>query len=259
MRKLLLAFLMPQVFLCCFYSSSYAAIVDVSMNNFSFQSQNLTITAGDTVRWTNLGGSHTTTSGNNCTPDGKWDSGFLSAGQSYTTPATTFNSVGTYPYFCTPHCSMGMTGYITVTAASTMQVPASRQSYVYTSIESPGTSTDPAQARPVGVGSVATGGSTLTIRINTLQFSGAVDIYFGVFAPAIDQNNIFILDQYGSLQLLSSGLVAWKSNIYAPLDETPFGNIQKVALPAGTYSLYLFVTPAGTQNSYYLWQTDFVI
>lgn len=256
MRKLSVVFLLTQIFLYGFYLKAYAATVDVTVNNFSFQPQNLTITAGDTVRWTNLGGSHTATSGNNCMPDGKWDSGFLSAGQSYT---TTFNSAGTYPYFCTPHCSMGMTGTITVTAVSAMQVPASQQSFIYAATGSPVTNTDPAQAKPISVGSVATGGSTLTIRIKTMQFSGTVDIYFGVFAPAIDQNNIYILDQYGSLQLLSSGLVAWKPNISASLDKTPFGNIQKSALPSGTYSLYLFVTPAGTQDSYYLWQTDFTI
>lgn len=255
MRKLLVVLLMSQVFLYCFYSNIYAATVDVAMNNFSFQSQDITITVGDTVRWTNLGGSHTATSGSSCTPDGKWDSGVLSAGQSYT---TTFNSAGTYPYFCLPHCSMGMTGSVTVTAASTMQVPASQQSFIYASAESPATNTDPAQARPIGVGPVATGGSTLTLRINMLQFSGPVDVYFGIFAPAIDPVNVYLLDQNGSFQLLSNGLTAWKSNWAAPLDSTLFSNIPVSGLLSGQYYFYLAVVPAGSQSSFYLWQTNFV-
>lgn len=256
MRKMFIVFLMSQVFLCCSYSSSYAAIVDVTINNFSFQPQNLTITAGDTVRWRNIGGSHTTTSGNNCIVDGKWNSGVLATGQSFT---TIFNSPGTYPYFCIPHCSSGMVGSITVNATSTMQIPESQQSFIYASTEFPVTSTEPTQAKPIGVGSVATIGSTLAIKVNTLQFSGAIDVYFGIFAPAIDPNNIYILTQNGSLQLLSNGLVVWKPNISIPVEEALFGNIQKALLPAGTYNLYLLVTPEGTQNSYYLWVTDFII
>lgn len=251
-----IVFLMPLVLMCCFYSNTYAAIVDVTISNFSFQPQNLTINAGDTVKWTNLGGLHTTTSGTNCTADGQWNSGVLSTGQSYT---TTFNSAGIYPYFCTIHCSSGMIGSVIVTAASRMQVPAGQQSFIYASTESPATNIDPAQARPISVGSVATGGNTITMQINTLQFSGAVDVYFGIFAPAIDPNNIYLLDQTGSLQLLAKGLVAWKKSTSAPVSEVPFGDILKEALPSGTYFLYLLVTPEGSLSNYYFWQTDFVI
>lgn len=255
MRKLPVVFLMAQVLLCCYYSNTYAATIDVTMNNFSFQPQNLTITAGDTVRWTNLGGSHTTTGGNNCTADGKWDSGFLSVGQAY---MTTFNAAGTYPYFCILHCSMGMTGSITVTAASIMPAPSNNQSFVYASTEAPVTSTEPGQARPIGIGSAASGGSTLTVLINILQFSGAVDVYLGIFAPGIDPVNVYLLDQNGLFRLLSNGLVAWKTSLTAPLDLTPFGNIPVAALPQGHYYFYLAVTPAGSQGSFYLWKTDFV-
>ncbi len=56
--------------------------------DFGFSPQNVTVTVGDTVTWTNTGGfNHTTTSGTTTGgsphPDGLWDSGYLSSGQSY--------------------------------------------------------------------------------------------------------------------------------------------------------------------------------
>jgi len=44
------------------------------------------------------------------TPDGRFDSGFLEPGDTFT---FTFTEAGTYPYFCLPHPFM--TGTITVT------------------------------------------------------------------------------------------------------------------------------------------------
>ncbi|MCI4626979.1 MAG: plastocyanin/azurin family copper-binding protein [Candidatus Magnetoovum sp. WYHC-5] len=83
----------------------------VIMKNYVFEQQNITIKAGETVRWLNLEGSHTTTSGTSCTPDGVWNSGYLQVGQTYD---VTFDTPGTYSYYCTPHCAMGMTGTVTV-------------------------------------------------------------------------------------------------------------------------------------------------
>lgn len=85
---------------------------DVSMVDSAFQPQDLTIKVGDTVRWTNNGArTHTSTSGTNGTPDGKWDSGDITPGNTY---ERVFNTAGTFPYYCKYHVAMGMTGTITV-------------------------------------------------------------------------------------------------------------------------------------------------
>jgi plastocyanin len=77
-----------------------------------FNPNSLTIAVGDTVRWTNSGArAHTATSGTNGSPDGKWDSGNLNPGQSF---SHVFTAKGTYPYYCTYHYAFGMTGTITV-------------------------------------------------------------------------------------------------------------------------------------------------
>ena len=57
-----------------------AATTRVDIIDFGFSPQNITITVGDTVTWTNTGGfNHTatsgTTTGGSPHPDGLWDSG----------------------------------------------------------------------------------------------------------------------------------------------------------------------------------------
>ncbi|MBZ0155379.1 MAG: S-layer homology domain-containing protein [Alphaproteobacteria bacterium] len=95
----------------------HGATVDISMQSLSFSPSSVTINVGDTVRWTNSQGTHTTTSGSNCTADGQWNSGLLSQGQTY---SVTFNTPGTYSYFCIPHCSAGMTGTVIVSQSSAL-------------------------------------------------------------------------------------------------------------------------------------------
>jgi plastocyanin len=77
------------------------------MGSLTFSPATLTIAVGDTVTWTWDSSGHTSTS-----DDGvSWDSGVLGAGQTY---SHTFTAAGVYPYHCTPHRSLGMTGEIRV-------------------------------------------------------------------------------------------------------------------------------------------------
>lgn len=76
--------------------------VDVSIEDFAFSEDTTTILAGDTVRWTNNDGfSHTVTA-----VDGTWNSGTMSAGEVY---EQTFDTAGTYNYYCAFHPSMTAT------------------------------------------------------------------------------------------------------------------------------------------------------
>jgi plastocyanin len=90
-----------------------AADYTVTMGPASFSPASLTIDAGDRVRWRNLSPvQHTATSGTNCEPDGLWDTGFMNPNA--ISAYYTFNTPGTYPYFCMIHCLLGMTGEIIV-------------------------------------------------------------------------------------------------------------------------------------------------
>jgi plastocyanin len=86
----------------------------VEIVDFAFSPATLTITAGDTVTWTNGDPIvHTATS-----TTGAWDSGDLEQGESY---SFTFTEPGTHDYLCTPHPSM--TGRIVVVAAASTPAP----------------------------------------------------------------------------------------------------------------------------------------
>ncbi len=86
----------------------------VSMQGIAYAPKNLSVHVGGNVMWTNNEGSaipHTVTSGAPNAPSGTFDSGTLNPGQSF---AFTFNSPGTFAYFCRIH-GAAMTGTITVT------------------------------------------------------------------------------------------------------------------------------------------------
>ncbi len=101
-------------FICLLPGLTIGETHQVDMVNFAFQPESLSIGVGDTVLWVNQSATtHTTTSGDpsTCTPDGTWDSGSMAPGDSFTFE---FDTPADYPYFCTPHCGMGMAGNIHV-------------------------------------------------------------------------------------------------------------------------------------------------
>jgi plastocyanin len=86
-------------------------VVNVRVSSNRFDPPTVKIKVGQTVRWTWAGGTHNVVSGASCTPDDKFRSGPPMAGGSFDKP---FDTPGTYPYYCEPHCSMGMTGEVIV-------------------------------------------------------------------------------------------------------------------------------------------------
>lgn len=139
----------------------------------------------------------------------------------------------------------------------TMTLPTTKQSYSYAAVSSSVKSTNPSDSRPVGLGSVATGGGILSIQVGLNQLSGPADIYFGILLPD-DPNNLYILRSDGTFQAMSSGLVPWKSSTAGPITESLFGNIPALFLAQGTYRIYLAVT-SDSFATYYLWETYFTV
>lgn len=82
------------------------------MTSNVFAPESLTVPAGTTVTWTWETSGHTVDSGSGCSPDNRFSSnGVQSAGFTMTHQ---FNTPGTYPFYCTTHCGVGMKGTITV-------------------------------------------------------------------------------------------------------------------------------------------------
>lgn len=86
----------------------------------SFNPASLTVHVGDTVCWYFADGGHQVVSGTSCTADSRFCSpndmncstvATSLGGANYTHK---FTAAGTYPYFCSVHCAMGMIGTVTV-------------------------------------------------------------------------------------------------------------------------------------------------
>src|SRR5436189_863734 len=103
-----------------------ATTVDVTIGpngNLVFSPSSVTIHPGDQVKWTWGSSGHSSTSGSPGMPNGIWDSGILNQGATFT---HTFNSTGTFPYYCTPHGGCcGMVGTVMVANASPTPTPTS--------------------------------------------------------------------------------------------------------------------------------------
>ena len=97
----------------------------VLANNTSFSPSALEVAPGDTVLWQfNSGYPHTVTSGSHCVADGLFFDGPLDAGSPTLEWVVPDYASIDIPYFCQPHCGMGMAGVISINAGgATLQVP----------------------------------------------------------------------------------------------------------------------------------------
>ena len=83
-----------------------------SLTDTAYSPNPVQVSEGATVTWTNDDAQpHTTTSGENVTPDGKFDSGILAPKGTFD---FTFTEAGEYPYFCLLHPNM--VGTVSVTS-----------------------------------------------------------------------------------------------------------------------------------------------
>jgi len=138
-----------------------------------------------------------------------------------------------------------------------LPLPAAPDSYAYPQNPDPIFSTDPSLNRPLAVGDMAHG--ELTLHISFLPSSAPVDIYLAISVG----NTYYLITQDNLVQLLSAGIVKWRSNTLGQIDAVPFGTLFSRSLPSGTYYLHALVTPTGTPvedlSTYYRWDTYFIV
>ena len=111
--------------LLLFASPAIAGTQNITNSGFTFSPANVTISVGDTVCWNWTSGIHTVTNGNGSADpnvgvlfDATWDS-------ANPTFSYTFNTAGSFPYFCRTHEFLGMSGTITVLPPVPATSPAS--------------------------------------------------------------------------------------------------------------------------------------
>ena len=161
-------------------ASIQAMTTNVVFKNFSFTPQTVTIQVGDTVVWTNAGGTHTVT-GDGADP-------FCGPGIIGTTCSETFTTVGTFPYHCNFHQDIGMVGTVIVVSGTSTNPP-------------PNTDTnriaDPIPAKiPKG---------NVTIELQTVA-EGLVSP-IGMVSPDDGSGRLFVYDQVGSIRVLDRGVM----------------------------------------------------
>lgn len=211
------------------YGGSYSTPI------LQFSPSNLTITAGDTVTFNNLGGAahnvHADDNSFRCA-NGCDDTGGNGAiSDSNWTFTRTFSTAGVVNYHCDQHVSMGMTGSITITAAvaTGTQISATTSGSWYNPQQSghgfllqvvPPTTIlaywfvftpdGTAQSWVLGAGNFDPSSNTVTIE--AAQDTGAK------FPPSFSSNDITQTD-WGSLTFTftdcSNGTVSWSSKLPA--------------------------------------------
>lgn len=159
--------------------SVHAAEHEIENMDYAFEPASITIQQGDTVTWIQRSTlPHTSTSGANAQPDGKWESGDMTLG-SNTRFSVTFDEPGSFPYFCRHHTFM--TGTITVQrSAATDPEP----------IE------DPIPAR------IAKG--DITIGLDTVLEGLASPL--GLAVPDDGSGRMFVMDQTGLVFVIDNGV-----------------------------------------------------
>jgi plastocyanin len=145
-------------------ASAATVTVTVGNNCLCFSPASVTIHPGDTVEWTWSSTGHSTTSGNPGVPNGLWDSGLLNQGATFT---HTFNTAGSFPYYCSAHWQFGMTGTVTVVNATPTPTPTP------TATPTPAVTTNPAT-------NVASFSATLNGLLNPRGSTTTVDFQYGL-------------------------------------------------------------------------------
>ncbi|MBA4373755.1 MAG: hypothetical protein C0402_12960 [Thermodesulfovibrio sp.] len=165
-----------------------------------------------------------------------------------------------------------------------MPLPTSEEKFSYDAVADPVVSNDPEQAKPIGVGPIATGGNTIDLKVNIGPFEKPATVSFFLYAPAIDSEDLYYLDRnyevkklsdtVGEIEResLSSNAVAqrgddrnssskkfrrlsfWKTNVTGVNEQ-----LYKGAFPPGYYALVLVVKSDDNDEDYYSWTTHFTV
>jgi hypothetical protein len=171
-------------------------------------------------------------------------------------------------------------------ATATMPVPTGAQVFSYQPVDLPVVSDDPSQAKPIGVGPIATGGNTIDLRVDIGPFAGPVNVSLIAYAPAIDSEDLYFIAPGLGLKKLSDAvgeeeqaerdgrrrssderedsehslpskhfrdLVVWKKNVTS-VNEGVF-TAKITDLPSGLYPLVLAVTSPDNPDNSYRWIT----
>jgi hypothetical protein len=137
-----------------------------------------------------------------------------------------------------------------------MPVPTTAETFAYPPTQFVAKHSVPSLAKPLAVGGVAAGTSTLSLELGALEFEDPVDLYLLIVFPGID---IFTIKPDLSLQPLSQGLAAYKSNFSRTLHRSIYGDLDFSTLSGFETLIAVAVTAPGDLSKNYLWVTSFKV
>ena len=143
-----------------------------------------------------------------------------------------------------------------------LPVPTAPSVFTYDPVAEPQFAAKASECKPFAAGDIGAG--NINLKVALPPFNGPVDVYLGIQATPISPLEIFLLVPaqpfgYNIVPYSSSGLAAWRTSITESISQAFFGEIPVNSLPAGPYTLYTLVTPAGSFSGYYLWISTFTI
>lgn len=145
----------------------------------------------------------------------------------------------------------------------TLSAPTSQQIFTpYKALATTRLSNNAASSQPISVGGAATQNGDFHLQIRTGNFNKPLDAYLGIKAVALSPDTLHLLDTNGNLHPYNGHLTPWRTSVTS-IDESLFGAIPLSNLPAGNYTFYLLLAPAGSSNplqdKFYLWTSDLTL
>ena len=193
-RRCLIAFAGAMIALAVSASPTMAAnqTVTVGQTINTFTPANVSITAGDTVTWNNIAGFHNVHLDNN-----SFDQPASPANAPWTV-ANTFNTTGTYRYYCEIHGGpngAGMSGTVAVKAPYQTPLTASPLNVslvpLFKQAGTPGNPTNASHAAPFSVGSSTPPATTAVAHVGTAGAGSAqMAVTPGDVNTAADEANV---------------------------------------------------------------------
>lgn len=139
-----------------------------------------------------------------------------------------------------------------INCAFALSPPATQQFISpYIASKAPVISSIASSAKPIAVGDAANEGALMNLQIRTDTFTAPMDAYLLFLIPSLTGDSLLLIDEYGNIQFLESGLTPWKRGV-TNLNEQPLGEIPTDMLPGDTYTFYLLLMEPDSSN-YYLW------
>lgn len=134
--------------------------------------------------------------------------------------------------------------------------PTGIQTYTFRPVENPDvlglySLNAPSKIKPIGIGNIVTGGSTMNVSFTFPYFTDLMNIYFAVVMQG--EPPLF----YGADQTWHTDRVPFIENAWGPDVVTPLANIPVSTLPDITYNFYLFAAKGSDWSNRYVWNTSY--